>query len=332
MEVEYGRPFIGDKLEKTKKFVQSFGLSWEPSVQTTVNLVENGEIIASGSREFNVLKCICVDPFRQGDGLAASLLTELIKDAFQTGCFHLFIYTKPENIHLFQQLGFYKVVVTNEVALLENERNGIEQFLQEIKVPGIQGEVGCIVANCNPFTKGHLYLIETAAERCDFIYLFILSEQRSRFSAEVRLRLAQAATAHLTNVRVCQTGDYLVSSATFPDYFIKDKPRSSEISCAMDMEVFAKYFAEVLNIKKRFVGDEPFSYVTKIYNEQMLATLPGKGIEVIELPRCEIGGEAVSASKVRRLYDEGRLDEIRPLVPDCTFEYLERMSINEKIH
>ena len=36
--------------------------------------------------------------------------------------------------------------------------------------------------NCNPFTKGHKYLIEKASKENDVVHLFILTEDKSEFS------------------------------------------------------------------------------------------------------------------------------------------------------
>ena len=62
--------------------------------------------------------------------------------------------------------------------------------------------------------------------------------------------------------------------------------------------------------------------VTRFYNEQLRARLPEYGVRLVEIPRLEASGEAVSASRVRRLYEAGDFDAIRPLVPDCTLQYL----------
>jgi [citrate (pro-3S)-lyase] ligase len=78
----------------------------------------------------------------------------------------------------------------------------------------------------------------------------------------------------------------------------------------------------------RFAGTEPFDRVTRFYNETMSALLPQYGIEFRELPRLEVGGAPVSASRVRKvlanpkLLEEGRVEEITPLVPESTYEYL----------
>ena len=54
----------------------------------------------------------------------------------------------------------------------------------------------------------------------------------------------------------------------------------------------------------------------------MARVLPEYGIEFVEIPRATIGGEAISASRVRKLLEEKQFDEIEPLVPQPTFEYL----------
>ena len=74
--------------------------------------------------------------------------------------------------------------------------------------------------NANPFTKGHLYLVETALEQCDHLYIFVLSDDSSKFSFEDRFRLVKLGTEHLNNVTVIPSGQYQVSQATFPSYFL----------------------------------------------------------------------------------------------------------------
>ena len=78
---------------------------------------------------------------------------------------------------------------------------------------------------------------------------------------------------------------------------------------------------EALGISIRFAGQEPTSHVTGIYNRLMSAGLPKAGIACEIIPRKEMGGEPVSASVVRRLLQEGRLEEIRPLTPPSTYAY-----------
>jgi [citrate (pro-3S)-lyase] ligase len=169
--------------------------------------------------------------------------------------------------------------------------------------------------------------VETAAKDSAIVHLFILSADKSRFSAADRMAMAKAGTADLPNVIVHPTGDYLISAATFPSYFIKDKVRAAGINCELDLTVFARCFAEPLGIVRRYVGTEPLDEVTRAYNSQMHAVLPALGVEVIEVPRLEKDGAAVSASRLRALLDGGRFDEIEKLAPPATAAFLRNVSI-----
>ena len=325
MEIICSSPLSGSMREQTRAFLQDAGLDWDEAVQTTINLVENGAICATGSRQDNMLKCIAVNKLHEGEGLTATVVSELIKNAFMNGHRHLFLFTKPENMEKFGSLGFYPIAETKDVILLENLKKGVETFVERLEKPKTEGITGAIVANCNPFTNGHRFLIETAAKSCGLVHLFILSEDRSSFPTHVRLELAKQGTADIDNVVVHPTSSYMVSSATFPDYFIKDKVKSKKINCELDLTIFAECFAKPMGIQRRYVGSEPNDPVTASYNQQMHNLLPALGVDVIEIPRLQENGAFVSASTVRRLLAQGSLEKLRALLPPTTYAYLERM-------
>lgn len=322
MELEYGAPPRPWQKKRTEAFLARAGLDYDPAIEYTVNLTEDDEIIATGSLSGNICKCIAVDPAHQGEGLTATVITQLRQEAFRRDIRHLFLYTKPKNRAMFGDLSFFPVAETADTLLMENQRNGVTDFVASLETRPCDGTVGAVVANCNPFTLGHRYLVEQAAEACGLLHLFILSEDRSRFPAAHRLALAKAGTADLKNVIVHPTGDYLISAATFPTYFIKDKERVPQIRCDLDLEVFSRHFAPALRITRRFVGTEPLSPVTEAYNRRMKEVLPQRGIAVTEIPRKELSGAPISASRVRALMDEGDWEGLRPLVPETTYEYL----------
>lgn len=322
MQMHIGRPFRGAMLEELKIFLQSCGLDYDPAISFSCALEEDGEIIASGSLDGTTLKCIAVSPMHQGEDLAARILTELRREAFDRGIDHLMLFTKPGNRMLFSAFGFYPVIRTADCLLMESRKNGIASFLSSIERH--EGCIGAIVANCNPFTRGHRYLIETAAGQVDWLHLFILSEDKSTFSFEERFALAKAGCADLKNVSLHPTGPYMVSSATFPSYFIKDKAKVSSVYCELDARIFGEKIAPALGVTKRFVGTEPIDPVTRFYNETLKARLPEYGIELIEIPRLCSDEAAVSASRVRALLDAGDIEGIRKLVPESTHEYLRR--------
>ena len=74
-----------------------------------------------------------------------------------------------------------------------------------------------------------------------------------------------------------------------------------------------------LNIKYRFVGNEPSDPVTAKYNEVMKERLPKAGIKLIEVKRKENNKMIVSGTKVRELFKEGKLEEVKKYVPESTY-------------
>ena len=325
MHMETGRP--DRRRGQLEAFLAGCGLDFDARAEYTAMLVDDGEIVAAGSLDGMTVKCVAVAPDRQGEGLAAQVMTELRREAWARGHGQLMLYTKPRNRVMFAELGFSPLAETRDCLLMESGRGGLERFLAGL--PGAEGVTGCIVANANPFTLGHRHLIERALDACDTLRVFILSEDKSLFSPDTRMTLARAGCADLSRVSFHFTGPYLVSSATFPDYFLRDRQIVDRAFCELDVAVFGERIAPKMGITRRFVGTEPEDGVTRQYNECLKARLPGYGVEVVELPRREADGQVISAGRVRALYRAGRLEEIRPLTPETTYEYLRQNPYRE---
>jgi len=152
------------------------------------------------------------------------------------------------------------------------------------------------------------------------MYVFVLSEDQGRFSSRDRLEMVRRGTADLPNVTVVPTGPYLISAATFPTYFLKNRDQADTARCEMDIAVFLQHYVPHFGIQRRYVGTEPLSSLTNRYNEALAAALPGRGVEVRQIPRLENTRGPVSASEVRRRLDAG--EDIRPWVPETTYQYL----------
>lgn len=201
---------------------------------------------------------------------------------------------------------------------LEQYKSILKNYYSEMFTPVI----GAAVMNCNPFTSGHRYLIEKALEQCDFLVIFAVEEDKSEFPFEDRLRLIDEGVKDLSNVAVIPSGKFMISSLTFSEYFNKSEMQDRTVDTSLDVTVFAREIAPCLHIAKRFAGSEPFDSVTRQYNDTMRQVLPEYGIEFIEIPRAEINGEVISASKVRQMLIDGNLEGIKQLVPETTFKYL----------
>ena len=188
--------------------------------------------------------------------------------------------------------------------------------------------VGCIVMNANPFTKGHLYLVEQAAEKVDELLVFVVEEDLSEFSFYDRLQMVKCGVNHMHNVRVIPSGRFILSRHTFVSYFEKDKRQDEKVDSALDIRFFGAYIVPAFGISKRFVGEEPKDLVTRQYNEEMKARLPMYGVEVVEIPRKEVKeGVFISATTVRNLYRIKDWESLADYLPDNTMEYLSRYNI-----
>lgn len=299
---------------------------------------EDYNLIATGSSYKNTLRCFAVDNKHQGEGLLNTVISHLIEKQHEKNNFSFFLYTKTKSAKFFRDLGFYPIAtVENEVVFMENQRTGFQSYLNSLAKESpelaFSKKVAAIVMNLNPFTLGHQYLIEKAASENDLVHVFIVSEDTSLVPFSIRKKLLLAGTAHLNNIVVHDSGSYIISSATFPSYFQKDEAAVSRGHALLDITVF-KQIANKLGINRRYVGEEPFSVVTNIYNDIMLNELPKQGIDVVVVPRKEFCGEAISASKVRSYIKDSNFEALKNLVPQTTLEFFlspESKSVRELI-
>lgn len=181
---------------------------------------------------------------------------------------------------------------------------------------------GAIVMNCNPFTSGHRYLIETAAKQVDCLYVFVVEEDKSVFKFKDRIELVRLGTEDLENVIVLPSGQFMISSLTFPEYFKKETEKNVVIDSSLDLQLFGEKVAKKYNISIRFAGEEPNDAVTRQYNRNMEEILPKYGIEFREIKRMSSDGEVISATTVRECLKNKDYVRLRKLVPETTYDWL----------
>jgi [citrate (pro-3S)-lyase] ligase len=214
------------------------------------------------------------------------------------------------------------------------QSNTFRRYIEDLNRLAIEnnevGRVGCIVMNCNPFTLGHQYLIEQSSKKVDFLYIFVVEEDVSFFPFAERIELVRRGTEHLRNVFVLPSGQYIISSLTFPEYFNKDEKQTTVISPSTDVELFAKYIAPSLKITTRFAGEEPLDSVTRQYNKWLARVLPKYGIKFEVIPRKYFNGDIISASRVRAELRLGKFETIENIVPASTLSYLKTLPKNKR--
>ncbi len=280
------------------------------------------ELVATGALVGDMLQMIAVDPAYQGENLAAKVITALIRETSGRGIDCVYMIAKRQSAAQFEALGFKAVAATAAAVLLEWGSGGIRAFCKTLEGYRKPQRTGCIVMNANPFTKGHRYLVEQACEVCERVIVLAVEEDRSEFPFEVRLALIREGVSDLPQVTVLPGSRYVISSMTFPAYFVRDAAKSLAES-EMDAVLFGQYIAPALGVTDRFVGAEPLSASTAVYNETLQRLLPQYGIALHILERKEQEDNPISASAVRKHIAENDRAAAASLVPETTAVWLE---------
>lgn len=318
---------LDDEREKNEvaEFLNRFELRYDDDIDYTLVARQDGKILATASKAKNIIKAFAVDDALRGEGISTSLVTSITDKMFEQGIYHSFIFTKPKNITIFSSLNYKLIYETSKSALLENGLYNINSSLDKIIKENsidISKTRGALVMNCNPFTKGHQFLVEKAASECEEVIVFVVEEDKSLFPFKDRFELVKQGTKYLGNVKVVKGGEYIISQATFPSYFLRQEDDKLKVYTEMDAGIFGKYFCPKFNIKTRYVGEEPYCAVTNAYNDTLVEELQKFGVEVSIVKRKTYDESAISASRVRELIKEGQMEKVKELVPETTWEFL----------
>ena len=300
------------------------------------------EIVAGGGLKGGVIKCVAVADGHKGEAVANQIVSHLIAHANADGHQCVKLFTKPQNRQMFESMSFRLLAEAPKAILMETGIGGIRKYSEELRVKSEERRVkseesnselhhlnlstshpimppsGIIIMNCNPFTLGHRYLIEQAAQQVDTLYILVVREDCSMFGYDERKAMIVRGVAHINNVVVCDGSEYSISATTFPTYFLKSLSDASDTQMTLDIDLYRRHIAPALGATVRFVGTEPDDPLTRRYNELMKSMLP----DVREVARLQQSGVAVSASRVRKAIVENHLALAARLVPPTTVPYI----------
>ncbi|AKA71459.1 [citrate (pro-3S)-lyase] ligase [Clostridium scatologenes] len=320
------------------KFLESFGLILDKDVDYTVVFRdENNVIKATCSKAKNVFKCFAISEDIRGENITSSLISDLVDKLFEEGVYHSFLFTKPDKVKIFTSLNFNLIYKEENAALLEygiyNINKALDKMITKYEID-VTTEKGSLVMNCNPLTNGHRYLVEEASKKCSEVIVFVVEEDKSLFPFKDRYLIVKEGLSDLKNVKVIPGSEYIISSATFPSYFIRKEDERLKSYENIDCNIFGEYFCKRLNIIKRFVGEEPYCNVTNTYNNTLKKVMPKYGVELMEIGRKCYKGNYISASKVREFIKNNQMDQVKNIVPEVTWKFLNSnrgKEIREKI-
>lgn len=341
MELIQLNPSIPRQRRRIEQFLGDNGLRLD-DVDYYAALVDDttDEIVAGGGLKGGVIKCVAVADGHKGEAVANQIVSHLIAHANADGHQCVKLFTKPQNQKMFESMSFRLLAEAPKAILMETGIGGIKRYSEELESEKgkvkceesnsklhhlnpstpqpIMPQSGIIIMNSNPFTLGHRYLIEQAAQQVDTLYILVVREDCSMFGYDERKAMIVRGVAHINNVVVCDGSEYSISATTFPTYFLKSLSDASDTQMTLDIDLYRRHIAPALDATVRFVGTEPDDPLTRRYNELMKSMLP----DVREVARLQQSGVAVSASRVRKAIVENHLALAARLVPPTTVPYI----------
>lgn len=311
-------------IEEIKEYLASNNVDYDLPDKTFV-IRDNGQIIATGSADGNILKYFFSKDEYQGQGLMGIIYNSLLNHLLESNYNSFFVFTTPCNKNIFLSLGLKEVYSTNRVSLFEGGFYNYQKWIKRVKdnVMGKQGIRGAMVVNCNPMTLGHKYLIDTALKKVDDLLVFVVEEDSSIFPFTDRFNIVKEELKDYKNITVIKGGPYIISRGTFPTYFIKKKDEMLDIYTELDGSIFAKKIAQDLELDIRFFGEEPIDLVTLNYNNTLKRILEDSSINVEIIRRKQLDNTIISASYVRNLIKANKIEEAYKFLPNTTIEYLQ---------
>lgn len=311
------------EIQEITDFLNKYDVVYDNPDKTFV-IRDKGKIIATGSASGNILKYFFSDVEYQGQGTMSIIYNSLLNYLMESNIPSFFVFTTPCNRIIFESLGLKEVYSTDRVALFEGGFYNYNKWVDKVKssLKEMKGKRGAMVVNCNPMTLGHKYVIEKALENVDDLLVFVVEEDKSIFPFKDRFNILKNELSSYEKITLIEGGPYIISQGTFPTYFIKKKDEMLDIYTRLDGSIFADKIAKDLEIDARFFGSEPTDIVTSAYNESMKEILGDRGIEVKIIERKSLEGNVISASRVRKLIKEDKIQEAFKYLPESTIEYL----------
>lgn len=319
--MEIKEALLPRELNNIKTFLDKNDLLFDKLITKSFYIDVNDVIVGTISIYNNVIKCFAVDKEYRDENYGGLLISFVINYFYQNGINHYMVYTKIEYERMFKSLNFHEISRADKTILLEGGSPLINDFIKDLKRKieyrfsidmNNDNDIASIVVNCNPVTNGHIELIEKMAKEHRYVIVFILEEDLSLFTYKERMTLLTISLVHLSNVLVAPSSEYIISSSTFPNYFLKDESIKNDEWSKIDALIFNDYFMKSLNIKYRYVGSEESGYMSR-YNNTLKEVL---GSKLIEVPRFKYDEEVISASSVRALIEKGKIEEALKYIPN----------------
>lgn len=141
MEIQTLNPTTPRQRQRIEAFLKRNGLRFDDMHYYAAVTDDDGEMIAGGGLNGNVIKCVAVDDAHKGEAIANTLISHLLAHANEEGHSNVKLFTKPKNRQLFESLSFRLLAEAPEAVLMETGIGGINNMVEQLKKIKEEGEV-----------------------------------------------------------------------------------------------------------------------------------------------------------------------------------------------
>lgn len=191
---------------------------------------------------------------------------------------------------------------------------------------------GAVILRADPFTKGHLHLLQQAVDSCKHLFVFLVEGEDALLPAENRKKLIESCTKNMPVTLVPALGNCMRDRLSFILAFWRIYTNGVEpFDPVDDTYTFARYIASELNIKMRFFGEEPFDEFKRRYSILKREILTEEGIEYVEIPRMRLpDGRDIITAEVREIWKKDGWRACMDYLPEETAGVLEEQDAAKK--
>ncbi len=268
----------GDGLDRQRweALLKVSGLGTDPPYSAVYGIHANDQLVATGARDGNRLKCVAVDPAYRRGPFFGQLLTAMIADAFDLGIGKLFLYTMQEASLSFQRVGFRPLAVTPEgVTLMERGRPALADYLENLR-----RESGFAAPGEAPEALESLVLDRSLASQAGTLAQNALMRARQVLILVVGggadLRLVRQHLGNLPGVSCFPADGYLVAIDSFPRYFLPDPAERIRAQAKVDALFFRDQIVPALGITHRTLPAQPGDPVQSAYYQTLAPLLSNR--------------------------------------------------------
>lgn len=308
-----------------RQLIESNHLRFETNFHDLVGYFRDGRLVACGARRGRVLKMLVVAEEFRGEGVIAPIVTELMRLGRATGEEGFFIFTRTCSVHSVTRLGFKPLAEFGGITWLEHGGE-IRQYLTQRAALARPGRNAVVLTDADPFTLGHLRLVEGAAGEADTVYVFVRADGPHWLPLSARLELARQSVACIANAVVTDTGPYRLPVDRFPGYFLRPGDDAAKIRVGLEEQVFGRHIAKPFHIQTRVVGVEPPPFTDQSYHAMIQPHLARWDIGLREVGSDIPAGQWIDARQACEELRDGDDHVLAQAFPAPVLDYLQRQN------